>query len=297
MLIHRLRRAGQIFTSSTYRRVLACRLLCHLLHRLNPNLRYLGMVAGDETTFLHLRDNVVTPYTVAIGDFARADLLRVIALCESLGSPMGGAFLDIGGNIGTTTLYAMRSGKFSRGLCVEPEPGNLRVVRLNLEANGLADKVVVRANAVSDKRGVMQLALSRSNFGDHRVVGPTAPAALATIDVQVETLDDILKAERIAPEGVSLVWVDTQGHEGFVMSGAKALIAKRVPFCIEFWPQILKETRGFELLLEIIERDFEKFVDLGAEGDGAKRPTREIRAFAERFDGTMYHTDLFLVPR
>ncbi len=296
MLIHRLRRASQIFTSPTYRRVLICRLLCHLLHRLNPSLRYLGMTAGDETTFLHLRDNVVTPYTVAVGDFARGDLLRVIALCEGIGSPMGGTFLDIGGNIGTTTLYAMRSGKFNRGLCVEPEPENLRLVRLNMEANGLADQVVVRANAVSNKRGVMQLALSRSNFGDHRVVSTKAKAAQATIDVQVETLDDILKAENIAPEGVSLVWVDTQGHEGFVMSGAKTLIAKRVPFCIEFWPQILKETRGFELLLEIIERDFEKFVDLGA-GDGSARPTSEIRAFAERFDGTMYHTDLFLVPR
>ena len=297
MLLHRLRRITQIFTTPTYRRVLLCRLYCHLLSRLNPNLRYLGMADGDETTFLFLQDSVVTPYTVAVGNFARDDLHRVIALCDKIGAALGGTFLDIGANIGTSTLYAMRSGRFQRALCVEPAPANLKLLRLNMDANGLVGKVVVRANAISNKRGVMKLALSKANCGDHRVVGaPTAPMG-DTIDIEVETLDNILVEEGILPESVSLVWIDTQGHEGYVLSGASALIQRGVPFCIEFWPQALQEAGCYEALLEIIEREFEKFIELGLGNAKTLQSTESIRHFAKRFEGTIYHTDLFLVPR
>jgi FkbM family methyltransferase len=296
MLLYRIHRIKEFFTSKVYRRVLLCRLFCSFLHRLNPNLRYLGMTDGDETTFLFLQDNVVTPYTVAVGNFARDELQRVMSLCKQVGAPLGGIFLDIGANIGTTTLYAMRSGQFQRALSVEPAPANLRLLQLNMHANGLEEKVKVRANALSDIRGVMQLALSKANCGDHRVINNPATSGENTIEIEVETLDGLLASEEILPESVSLVWVDTQGHEGYVLSGAAKLIKCGVPFCIEFWPQALHDAGCYESLLTIIEQEFESFVGLGPE-DGELQSTALIRQFAKRFEGTIYHTDLFLVPR
>ena len=70
-------------------------------------------------------------------------------------------FADIGANVGTTTVPALRAIGFGRGLAVEPAPSNLRLLRANLALNDLHERVTVVESAIGDRAGTMTLFISR----------------------------------------------------------------------------------------------------------------------------------------
>ena len=62
-------------------------------------------------------------------------------------------FLDVGANIGTTTVSALLHGPFASAICFEPERQNLVDLRLNLLLNGLEDRATAIGVALSDQSG------------------------------------------------------------------------------------------------------------------------------------------------
>lgn len=77
------------------------------------------------------------------------------------------------------------------------------------------------------------------------------------------TLDSIIPAD-----GVGLVWIDTQGHEGHVLSGASQLLASQAPIVLEFWPYGLDQVDGYRLVREQISRRA-RIVDLSEARQGS----------------------------
>jgi FkbM family methyltransferase len=61
-------------------------------------------------------------------------------------------FVDVGANIGTQTVHALRAGPFTRAVAFEPEQRNAKLLNMNLAANGMAARVTVFAKA--DRRGL-----------------------------------------------------------------------------------------------------------------------------------------------
>ena len=290
----KLYRLRDFIMISDYRRVLLDRLSCSLFQKLYPDIRYLGIANDSGTAIMFLKDNVITPYSLAVGSFQQTDVLRVTELCQKNNFRLGEIFLDVGANIGTSSIYALRSGAFSRAICIEPAPSNLPVLRSNLLMNHFETRATVVPMAVSHGPGEMALALSPDNCGDHRI---SLTPGREDAKVRVDALDNILEHAGIRPKEVSLVWVDTQGHEGFVLGGASKLIDAGIPFCIEFWPFAAQAVDGFEPLLDLIEKRFAAFTDLGSEDWMVKQPSSSIRSWAKKFEGTTLHTDLFLFPR
>lgn len=299
-LLSRTKQLPELLTSPLYRRALWCRTVCRMLAKINPDLRYLGLARGEDLTFLLLRDPVITPYTLVSEGFQREELLRTIHWCATTERSLGGVFVDVGANMGTTTLMAMESGSFARALCIEPGPENVRLIRLNLEANGIQNRsAVVAAAAASSGPSTSQLYLAGDNSGDHQM-GSTASGpknGRDSVEVEVDTLDRIIASAGVELREVSCVWVDTQGSEGFVLEGAADLIASGAPFCIEFWPHGCRRIGSYNALLRILETEFKGFVDLAEPHPGTVRHPSTIRSFARRFDGSTDHTDLFLMPR
>ena len=294
-----LRHLPTAITSRTYRRAVAFRTLARWMAKMNPDLQYLGLGRGEDITLLALRDAVITPYTVVTGGYQQNDLREVIAWCDRIGRRTDGVFVDVGANVGTTTLEALRSGRFSRAICIEPEPRNLALIRLNLEVNQLSDRVDVLAAAVSDRATTSRLYLSADNWGDHQIDGwPSGPGAelRESIPVGTTTLDDAVASVGVVPDDVSCVWSDTQGYEGFVLRGAIRLIRAGVPFCIEFWPAGCRRTGCLAELLLAIETQFVGYVDLSDPARVVRDPST-IREFARRFTSSTSHADLFLMPR
>lgn len=162
-----------------------------------------------------------------------------------------GIFVDVGANIGTTTVAALLDGGFESAIACEPDPRNLQLLEANLALNGLACRVQVEKAAVSDAAGQARLARSPRNQGDHRLVDLASPAGAKlerreSIEVQTTTLDRLIEQ---AGSEVGLIWIDTQGHEPAVFRGGAAAIGAGIPVVFELWPKALEPAGGFGALV------------------------------------------------
>jgi hypothetical protein len=83
-----------------------------------------------------------------------------------------------------------------------------------------------------------------------------------TIKVQQVRLDDLLVELKVDVRDVGLVWIDTQGHEGHVLEGAKAVLRSQVPVVLEYWPYGLQRAGGLDLLHSIIAENYSTVIDL-----------------------------------
>jgi len=62
-------------------------------------------------------------------------------------------FVDVGANIGTTSIPAVLSEGFASAVAIEPEPENVRVLRLNVLLNDLDERITVAAGGGVGRRG------------------------------------------------------------------------------------------------------------------------------------------------
>jgi FkbM family methyltransferase len=143
-------------------------------------------------------------------------------------------FIDLGANIGWYSALAqhvMAPGGFIHAF--EPDPGNLPLLRENVEA-GQAVRASIVPAAVSDTVGTAQLFQSPTNLGDHRLYASESDRAAVT--VPVTTLDTYFGARSLPPR---LVKIDTQGSEPRIFRGAVKTMSPGdadSAYIIEFWP-------------------------------------------------------------
>ena len=223
--------------------------------------------------------------------FGLFDVEMLQAALDALGRPIEGRdLLDVGANIGTTSLAAIVLGA-DRVVAIEPAPVNVETLRLNVTANGLESRVSVVAAAASDREGTVELALSATNSGDHRVGGN---GGRRSTEVAAVTIDSLVARGDLDPERLGLAWMDVQGHEAHALAGATSLAEAGVPVVLEYWPFGLREAGGAERLHKLLAERYGRFKDLRAGGDW--RPTEAVAELEPRYRGEDGFTDLLVVP-
>ena len=264
---------------------------------------------GGARYYVSTADEAVGLGIFAHGSHEREQLEAVSAVLadwSGVSDPLRGkAFLDIGPNIGTSVVEAMVSLGCSGGWALEPHPGNFKLLRHNLLENGLDGKVEALEMAVSDADGTATLEVAKVNMGDHRVrVGGVSGGRMAegereTIEVPMRSVDSLVSNGTVSLDRVALAWVDTQGHEGQVLAGARCLVEARVPAYIEYWPYALERAGGLDRLNDIIQGDWGQVADIGfGRSDAKRRPAGEIEAIEAEYDAADPHsaTNLLLLP-
>lgn len=227
-------------------------------------------------------DRAVGLISFASGPPERDTMRHALSLLEARGDwrgAEGGCFLDIGANIGTATVTAFQQRDFAGAICFEPLPDNHRLLRENLAANGLAERAKTLNLALSDRDGEAEFEVSPNNSGDGRVRlggASDSPDAFGestrkTLEVRLARLDSLCDDGSLDLSEVSLAWIDAQGHEGQILSGAKQLLSSSIPLVTEVWPYGLKRSGGREAFVETVRDNYELMIDLGENGDG--RPT------------------------
>lgn len=151
------------------------------------------------------------------------------ALGRAGGTSAGSTFLDVGANIGTTCLPALAWHGFARAVAIEPDPENARILRAAAALNGLEDRLTVVEAAAGAAAGQVELLRSQRNSGAHRLARPGEEG----ITVEATTLDALAEAGIFDPEQVGLLWMDAQGSEGAILSGAGRLTDRHTPFVAE----------------------------------------------------------------
>jgi FkbM family methyltransferase len=201
-------------------------------------MRQISAYGGAETPagtmFFSTEDRTVGRQIYVEGGWEPHLLPRVLEIGGI--DPSGKVLLDVGANIGTTSIPAARLG--ARVIAFEPVESNFRLLRANVAVNRLDDQITTIHAACSDTNGELKMTLSRSNSGDHRV------SDVGDVSVPSIRLDDALASLGNAATDVALIWMDTQGHEASVLAGAVELLKFQRPLLMEFWPAALGDSIG-----------------------------------------------------
>jgi FkbM family methyltransferase len=256
-------------------------------------VRVLGVEHAAGVFIVPSKDKTIFP-KILVGE-GRSDLVvldRAVGTLRTLGSRCGGTFVDVGANLGTTTMAACRLHGFSSAVSCEADPENARFLRATVIINGLESVVTVVEAAIADTAGELRFAP-----GGESKSGAGRLAAGGSILVRATTLDALAEAGVFAPGGVGLAWMDVQGAEGLVLRGAGALSTAGVPFVAALRPARVAALDDVDAFAALLEERFSSFVDLRfptLKGDWTPyfRPVSEIRNLIRG----RRSTDVLLLP-
>ena len=237
------------------------------------------LVAGHPEHFVvSTADKVIGREVFLHGEFDFAKLQTALAILAREGHHAPTHLIDVGANIGTITIPALKRGLIQTATAVEPHPDNLRLLRANIALNGLEDRVMVLAQAVGDRSGVMlNLHESASNSGNHSIGAEGIP-------VPSSKLDDLdLSAAHC------LLWMDIEGYEGHALKGASRMLAAGIAVVCEFNPTFLEKSDGMAAFVQSLRGH--RIFDL-------ENPSTEtsLRAVSQLLAGGNHYTDILALP-
>jgi FkbM family methyltransferase len=196
---------------------------------------------------------VLRPYVERAGTWEPAEGRLLLDLATP-----GCRFLDVGANIGyfSTLIAQQRPGATIDA--VEPEPGNISLLKMNLWHNQV--DATVWPLALSAGERTLPLRLSPHNAGDTRT-NTARPSQWYEVVAPAARGDDLF-----AGRGFDLVKLDVQGFELDVLQGMP-LTLERSPGIVvvaEFWPTALRDRKvdpatvlrtyremGFEIVTQV----------------------------------------------
>lgn len=167
---------------------------------------------------LHPRDNgceknlLFTPQMYEPAELR--ELAAEIARAKQQRRPF--VFLDIGANVGLFSFFvASQAGPDARILAIEPEAGNLRRLRFNVDINP-AVPIKVIPTALSDEAGELAIELHPRDRGGSRTMKLAQSKASNRVTlVPSQTLLQLLTQERI--EAIDALKIDAEGFEDVIL--------------------------------------------------------------------------------
>jgi FkbM family methyltransferase len=186
--------------------------------------------------------------------------------------------LDVGANVGTTSITRVVLGDFAYAYCAEPNAANYLCLVGNVIDNLLRGRVLPDRVAVSSSEGVARL-LRAGTIGGHKLTAK--PEGKAEERVRTVTLDAWLERLAVPVADVTFVKVDTQGWDLHVLQGAGHLLQlRRAIWQIEVSPRMMKAAgSSIEDLCTLAQAHFTSVVVVG--GAARLRPVAEVGAVLE----------------
>lgn len=199
--------------------------------------------------------------------------------------------VDVGANIGTICIPAVKRGLFDSAVAIEPEPRNFALLTANVAINGLAGRIETHNLALGENDDeTLIFELSQTNFGDHRARYDASHNLRQAIQVPSQSFDRV-----VADVSNTLVWMDTQGFEGHVLAGGTRALASQPPLVIEFWPDALQRSGGMPKLKRALA-GYASMRDLNVLEDTTKPfSERALDDLAARLGGGEAQTDLLFL--
>lgn len=188
--------------------------------------------------------NIVVPVNDLIGMrvFAtgRYELTQLDAIKALIASPeelvgtaidRGGAFIDVGANIGLYTVTLARS--FSRTIAFEANPATFKVLEANI-ALSRVQGVGCFCQGVSDTATDGTIYVPEDGNLGWATLDPCQHEKRPAIKIAIrlDPLDDLSAALGLDEQPVSLVKIDVEGHEPQVLRGATRLLTRWGPIVL-----------------------------------------------------------------
>jgi len=202
---------------------------------------------------------------------ARFDVLQTLTMCARL--KPGSIALDVGANVGTTTLVmAARCGTAGRVVAFEPDPQARKILQRNIALNPRAGSITIEEVACSSSEGKATFyarGQARSSLD-----GDAADPSEKPMTVSLTTLDAYSERAELSP---NLVKIDVEGAEVAVLRGAQRLLASDATVLCELHP-FAWERNGvsFSDLLSALKSSGRRIRYLGEDSDISGEPEYAI---------------------
>jgi len=176
---------------------------------------------------------------------------------------------DIGANVGSIAIPALRRGFVQKAVAFEPEEQLMRLLRANAILNGVDKQMHFQQVALGEVSSVVDLMMGPGNTGDYRICGrrlnddTMGEEEMIPQRVQMRPMDHFVQDFSV---GATLLFMDIQGYEGRALRGAKRIMNSSPPLVVEFWPYGMKRAESYPHLKEIIcGGAYTCFADLAAD--------------------------------
>ena len=158
---------------------------------------------------------------------------------------------DIGANIGYYVLIeAQIIGNSGKIYAIEPEPGNFKMLKKNVEINSYTSLVKFHNVAVSDRVGKIPFVIS-SESNHHRLLSQKLYGC-KQIEVDTTTLDELLDGKE-----VDMIRMDPEGAEWLILKGMEKILNNQKPLklFIEVHPKLIIEYGGdVEEMMQVLAK-------------------------------------------
>ncbi len=217
---------------------------------------------------------------------------EVAALVRWLGGRKG-TVLDVGANVGTTSIPFAQAGY--QVIAVEPVPEVFSMLRDNVERNGLSDRVTCVQRAITAIDGSVDMwAGVGSGHGEVAVEGVTPYSGQfggGLVRVPSGPMSSLVED----PSDVVLVWADVQGCETDVIETGETLWKAGVPIFLEVAPHLLDLHGGTDHFTKVVESHFGSYItrhDL--KSAPREQPIGQFGRYVSSLAGTV--GDALLIP-
>lgn len=192
------------------------------------------------------------------GHFQRENVERLLAVLQQRGilQPEK-VLLELGGNIGTQTVYFALSKAFRHIVTVEPDPRNFKLLRTNIDQNGLSERITAINTAAGESEGSLDFFMHRDNHGKSSAIRQSERDI--EIKVPVKPVTAMLAETGVAPEDIGLIWMDIEGYEPVASRSMQPMLERRVPFYMEFSPVFYGQA-GSQAFVDYLAGFYEKCI-------------------------------------
>jgi FkbM family methyltransferase len=169
------------------------------------------------------------------GHFQRENVERLLSVLRQRGllQPEK-VLLELGGNIGTQTVYFALSNAFRHIVTVEPDPRNFKLLRTNIDQNGLSERISAINTAAGESEGTLDFFMHRDNHGKSSALRQSDRDI--EIKVPVKPVTAMLTEAGVVADDIGLIWMDIEGYEPVAARSMLPLLQRRVPLYMEFSP-------------------------------------------------------------
>jgi FkbM family methyltransferase len=145
-------------------------------------------------------------------------------------APRPGVIIDLGANIGLATLFFLNAFPDGKVIAVEPEPGNLELLKKNLEEEINIQKVIVSEAAVSGEDDTLALSIPILKY-NATIKGKKYDAENSE-QVKVMSMQTLLETSNLS--AVDILKIDIEGSEKELFSAHFDWLEKIREISIEF---------------------------------------------------------------
>jgi FkbM family methyltransferase len=184
-----------------------------------------------------------------------------------------GIVVDVGAHYGRYTLIAAkRVGAKGKVIAIEADPNNFEMLTKNIKLNELSAENVTTLNyAASSNKSKVKLSIPEKKSG-HTIYSSIIPSRSPTekfIEINANTLDNLLLENGILVEQVNWIKIDVEGAELEVLKGATNVLAKSKDIALLIEIHNIEDGKTlYEPIMDLLnnydfKKEFEKVYESG----------------------------------